>query len=76
MEEMQCPNCGHGLKGHKTERQSAGDRDVILQWVMCENCSHVALRNWTFSARERVCESAAPKAPLGLFRNYLAHKAR
>lgn len=48
MGEMFCPNCGHHLEAYRTERQSAGRRDVVLQWMICRYCRHVALKTWTF----------------------------
>jgi hypothetical protein len=52
MAGYRCPNCGNNLTSYKTDRQSAGEREVVLQWAMCERCSHVALRDWSFSTPE------------------------
>ena len=49
MGEMFCPNCGHHLVAYRTERQSAGHRDVVLQWMICTHCRHVALEKWSWN---------------------------
>lgn len=49
MTEMKCPNCGQHLVGHRNDRQTAGDRQVLLHWMICTSCRHVALRDWTFA---------------------------
>lgn len=49
MAEMICPNCGHHLVGYRTERQSAGRREIDLHWMICEHCRHVGLKQWSFA---------------------------
>lgn len=45
--DMQCPNCTGKLVYFRTDHQTAGDREVVLQWSMCNRCRHVALQNWS-----------------------------
>lgn len=44
-----CPNCGRHLVDYRTDRQSAGRREVELRWSICEHCRHVALDSWSFA---------------------------
>ena len=46
--ELVCPNCGNRLVSHRTDRQTVGQREVVLQWNICQRCRHVALREWSF----------------------------
>lgn len=48
MDETQaaCPNCGHDLVSHRTDRQSVGEQEVVLRWTICPQCSHVGLGHW------------------------------
>lgn len=48
MNDNQCPNCGGNLEKYRTDHQIAGTQEATLEWAMCDTCSHVALRNWTF----------------------------
>lgn len=41
-----CPNCGETLESFRTDRQAAGEREVILYWMICPACRHVALDHW------------------------------
>lgn len=59
---MVCPNCGHQLVGYRTERQSGGRRDFLLEWSICTNCQHVALQQW--SAADNTSESNAAEQHL------------
>lgn len=46
MKNADCPNCGHGLVDYRTDRQSTGGREVILNWMICVACRHVGLKKW------------------------------
>ncbi|MDQ2744490.1 MAG: hypothetical protein M3Z66_19660 [Chloroflexota bacterium] len=43
-----CPNCGNRLRTDRAVRQTAGAREVVLQWLICESCRHVMLAHWSF----------------------------
>ena len=43
---MICPNCGHRLVNHRTDRRTVGEREVVMQWSACPRCRHVALEKW------------------------------
>ncbi|HEX6507695.1 MAG TPA: hypothetical protein VF221_08705 [Chloroflexota bacterium] len=47
-DSMVCPNCGNELATHRRDTQNAGRRVVLLHWVICASCRHVALEGWTF----------------------------
>lgn len=49
MSETTCPNCGRVLVNYRTDRQSAGRREVELKWTICAHCRHVALDSWAFA---------------------------
>lgn len=51
--EMECPNCGHQLVPYRRQRQPAGVREVILEWMICRDCRHVALSRWDFAEAEQ-----------------------
>jgi RNase P subunit RPR2 len=52
MSEMECPNCGQQLAPYRTEQQRAGEHEVVLRWVICHGCRHVALQSWMFAENE------------------------
>jgi hypothetical protein len=49
MDGDHCPNCGDRLVDYRTDRQSAGTRDVLLSWIICVGCRHVGLKQWSFA---------------------------
>lgn len=46
--ERPCPRCGGTLHPLTAQRQQAGRRAVILEWLICERCRYVALGFWQF----------------------------
>ena len=44
--DARCPNCADRLVDYRTDRQSAGGREVILSWTICTGCRHVGLKKW------------------------------
>lgn len=44
-----CPNCGNRLTPLREERQRAGRREIVLRWLLCARCRHVALDDWRFA---------------------------
>lgn len=44
----QCPNCRYPLVTLRQEVQQAGQREVVLHWLICPDCRHVALYRWGF----------------------------
>lgn len=47
--DVNCPNCGCTLVNYRTDRQSAGRREVLLRWNICTRCHHVSLQHWAFT---------------------------
>lgn len=47
-----CPNCGGQLVDYRTDRQSTGGREVLLNWTICTSCRHVGLRTWMIAHAE------------------------
>ncbi len=45
-----CPNCGGSMVMLRRDRQSTGQRDVVLEWMVCVACRHVRLDHWAFAA--------------------------
>jgi hypothetical protein len=43
-----CPNCDHYLSDYRRERQSTAQREIVLYWLICTKCRHVALHDWSF----------------------------
>lgn len=62
MDEMTCPNCGHHLTAYQRDQQTAGAREVWLEWNICRECRHVALRNWSFAEEPQSVVSEARTA--------------
>ncbi len=44
-----CPNCGGSMVMLCRNREPAGQREVLLEWVICVACRHVRLDHWSFS---------------------------
>jgi len=65
--DMKCPNCGHQLVSHRTDRQAMGNRDVVMQWNICTRCRHVALGQWSFedSGQRRTEVGSTSPAKIG-----------
>lgn len=45
---MACANCGQQLVHLRVDIQQAGQREVVLTWLVCPSCRHVALRDWSW----------------------------
>jgi len=46
--QTRCPNCGGAFRAQPAVRQRAGSRTVVLRWLLCTRCGHVALSDWRF----------------------------
>lgn len=45
---MACANRGQQLVHLRVDVQHARQREVVLTWLLCPSCGHVALADWTW----------------------------
>jgi hypothetical protein len=65
---MACANCGQQLVHFRVDVHRARHREVVLTWLLCPSCRHVALANWEWRASPgqettkdaTECEDGAP----------------
>lgn len=48
---MACANCGQELVQLRVDVQQARHREVVLTWLLCPSCHHVALADWSWRER-------------------------
>jgi hypothetical protein len=51
-QDVNCPNCGHRLEDFRIDRQATGKRDIVLLWMTCKWCRHIALKSWSYAKQE------------------------
>ncbi len=53
-----CPNCGVSMVMLRRDRQAAGHREVLLEWMICVACRHVQLDHWAFTDESALDEKS------------------
>jgi len=48
MSRNACANCGQSMGLLREQHQQANARRVWMRWLICSNCHHVALDDWSF----------------------------